>query len=161
VIDEAGFAAPDRIAKKYGAWPWIGLITSPGELFLGGVGLVVLLTMFLLYYHPARPGPPVRARWWQGTPGSLLLGAVLILPLSLPFRQSESRARRVRLLYEFGFGWAALVLAGLLLTGLDDRISAGVFGLLMTGLVFGWLGGRGLIAPPGFGAPEPPDPGGD
>lgn len=154
VIDEGGFAAPDRIAKQYGAWPWIGLVKTPGGLFLGGVTLVVLLAFYLLYYHPARPGPPVPARWWQSKLGSLLLGAVLILPFTLPFRRSESPARRIRLLYEFGFGWTAVILGGLLLAGFNDRTSAGVFGLLMAGMLLGWLGGRGLLAPPGFGGPD-------
>jgi hypothetical protein len=157
VIDEDGFAAPDRIAKQYGAWPWIGLVTTSGHLFLGGVTLVVLLTIYLLYYHPARPGPPVPARWWQSPLGSLLLGVTLVLPFTLPFRRKESPARRVRLLYEFGLGWASVILGALLLAGLTDRTSAGVFGLLFAGLLLGWLGGRGWLAPDGFGAPDRDD----
>ena len=156
VIDADGFKAPDRIAKQYGAWPWIGVVKSPGELALGGVCLAVLLALYFRYYGRVRPGPPSPARWWQSTAGSAVLGLSGVLVLTLPFRRSESPARRLRLLYQYALGFVTVVLLfTILAAGISDRISTGILSLLGAGLIFGWLGGRTLLAPPGFGALVP------
>jgi transitional endoplasmic reticulum ATPase len=154
VIDGEGFKASNRIAKQYGAWPWIGVVKSPGELVLGGAALIVLLALYFSYYRRARPGPPDPARWWQTQIASVLLGVVLVLPFTLPFRRGESRARRIRLLYLFGFGWITVVLSILLVAEGGDRLSTSIVGLLLAGLLLGWLGGRFLLATPGFGATD-------
>jgi SpoVK/Ycf46/Vps4 family AAA+-type ATPase len=154
VIDADGFKAPDRIAKQYGAWPWIGLVKSSGELYLGGFTLAVMLALYFQYYRRARPGPPNPARWWQTSRGSFLLaltGPLLLTPL---FRRVQSRPRRLRLLYQWAFGLITMILFGLLVAGISDRMSAVVLLLLLSGSAFGWLGGRLLLAPPDFGAPE-------
>jgi SpoVK/Ycf46/Vps4 family AAA+-type ATPase len=154
VVDDKGLEAPDRIAKQYGAWPWIGLVKSPTELVLGAAALIALFVLYFSYYRRNRPGAPYPGRWWQTSVAALALGLVLVLPLTLPFRRGESRERRMRLLYEFGFGLVTLVLVTFFFMGFGDLISSAVIGLLIAGTLFGWVGGRLLLAPNGFGSPD-------
>jgi SpoVK/Ycf46/Vps4 family AAA+-type ATPase len=154
VVDSDGIRAPDRIIKDNGAWRWIGTVKTPTELVLGGCALAALLALYFAYYRRLRPGPPVPARWYQTSPVQGVLGVVGLLPLTLPFRRRESRARRIRLLYEFGFGWATGLVIALLITGGTDRLALVTIGLLAAGIGFGWAGGRALLKPEGFGAAD-------
>jgi SpoVK/Ycf46/Vps4 family AAA+-type ATPase len=154
VVDDQGIRAPNRVIKDAGAWRWIGTVKTPTELVLGGCALAVMLTLYFIYYRRARPGPPVPAKWWQGTAGNAALGTVLVLPFTLPFRRGESRGRRLRLLFLYVFGLSATVVTALFITSLDDWLSALTTGWLLAGLVLGWVGGRALLRPPGFGAPD-------
>ncbi|HEX5493849.1 MAG TPA: hypothetical protein VFX70_04655, partial [Mycobacteriales bacterium] len=154
VVDGQGIRAPDEVIKKAGAWRWIGTVKTPAELVLGGVALTALLTLYFLYHRRARPGAPVPARWWQGPIGNAVLGVLLVLPLTLPFRRGESRARRIRLLFLFVFGTSGTVLVAFLQNGWPDRLSSVTLGWLLAGMVFGWLGGGALLRPAGFGRPD-------
>jgi SpoVK/Ycf46/Vps4 family AAA+-type ATPase len=153
-IDADGVTAPASVVKRLGAWPYIGLVKSVTDLVAGGGALAVLLAMYLLYYRRERPGAPVRARWWQTPTANGVLGVLGVLPLTLPFRRGESRARRVRLLYRFVFGWTVAITVSMLLSTLGDRTGAVVLGLICVAELFGWLGGRALLRPAGFGAPD-------
>lgn len=154
VVDEAGVRAPDRVIKDAGAWRWIGTVKTRSELVLGGLGLAALLAMYFAYYRRVRPGPPVPATWWQSSAACGFLGALGVLLFTLPFRRGESRARRVRLVFQFFLGWSAFILVIFLLGSLRDRLSAGVLGMLTAGILFGWLGGIRLLRPAGWGAPD-------
>ena len=154
VVDADGIRAPNQVIKDAGAWRWIGTVKTPTELVLGGCALAALLALYFAYYRRPRPGPPVPARWYQTSPVQGVLGAVGLLPFTLPFRRAESRARRIRLLYEFGFGWATALVVVLLITGGSDRLSLVTLGLLAAGIGFGWLGGTALLRPEGFGAAD-------
>ena len=154
VIDAQGIAAPTSVVKAAGAWRWIGYVKTPTELVLAGAALVVFLLLHFRYYRRARPGPPVPARWWQTQLASLVLGVFSVLPLTLPFRRRESRARRVRLFFQWVFGLAAVAEVSFLIAGAGDLITTGTLGVMVAGLAWGWLGGRTLLAPAGFGAPD-------
>lgn len=155
-IDANGLRAPDSVIKRLGAWPSVGLVTSVTDLTMGGVTLTVLLALYLFYYRRARPGPPAPARWWQTPTANALLGTTGLLPFTLPFRGNETRARRIRLLYRFGFGWAAAITCSLLLDTLNDRTGETMLGLIGTGQLLGWFGGQALLRPAGFGSPDQP-----
>ena len=154
VVDAAGAAASASVAKAGGAWRWIGTVKTPLEVGLGGAALVVVLALYFLYYRRHRPGAPNPARWWQTPAVCGLAGVLQILPFTLPFRRRESGARRVRLLFEFGFGWIAFLTVILFFMAVGDRLGATVLGHLVVAVLFGWLGGTFLLRPPGFGAPD-------
>lgn len=154
VVDEDGIRASDRVIKDNGAWRWIGTVKTATELVLGGCALAALLALYFAYYRRPRPGAPVPPRWYQTAPVQGVLGVVGLLPFTLPFRRRESGARRIRLLFQFGFGWATTIVLALLITGGGDRLSLATIGLLAAGIAFGWVGGRALLKPPGFGAPD-------
>ena len=154
VVDARGHVAPDAIAKEGGAWRWIGLVKTPLEVGLGGAALVVILLLYFLYYRRARPGAPRPATWWQLPAVCGLFGVLQILPFTLPFRRSESRGRRLRLLFEFAFGWITFWAAYFALRGTGDRLSGTVGWYLAAATLFGFLGGLFLLRPPGFGAPD-------
>jgi transitional endoplasmic reticulum ATPase len=159
VVDRSGLRAPDRVAKDLGAWRWIGTVKTPTELVLGGLALAALLALHFAYARRPRPGPPVPARWWQTGVASGVLGALGLLPLTLPFRRRESRARRMRLFYLFVLGWSAFLVVVFLADSRGDRLTLGTLGMLLAGILFGWLGGRALLRPPGWGRPDSVAPG--
>jgi SpoVK/Ycf46/Vps4 family AAA+-type ATPase len=156
VVDAGGMKAPDLVTKRLGAWPYIGLIKTVTDLVLAGFALAVVLVLYYAYYRRARPGPPVPARWWQTAATSGVLGTVGLLPLTLPFRRGESRARRVRLLFRCGFGWTAALTVVFLLNSFGDRMGTITLLLLGAGQVFGWQAGRALLRPATFGLPDVP-----
>ncbi|MBK8074805.1 MAG: AAA family ATPase [Kineosporiaceae bacterium] len=154
VVDGTGLKAPERVAKDLGAWRSIGLVKSTGEIIFGGAAVAGLLVMSWLYSRRPRPGPPVPTRWWQRRVTDGLLGTIGVLPLTLPFRRSESRSRRVGLFFRFVLGWSTVVVLSLFtLTG-GDRLSQVTVGFLAAALIVGWLATRALVRAPGFGAPD-------
>jgi hypothetical protein len=58
--------------------------------------------------------------------------------------------------YLFGLGFANVVVGIMLIVSFGDRLSTATLGQLSAGLIFGQLGGRRLLAAPGFGAPAAP-----
>ncbi|MHA3701545.1 AAA family ATPase [Jatrophihabitans sp. YIM 134969] len=154
VVDARGRVASDAVAKAGGAWRWIGLVKTPLELGLGGAAVVVVLVLYFLYYRRPRPGAPQPARWWQTPAVNGVLGVLQVLPFTLPFRRGESGARRLRLLFEFGFGWFAFWASYFAIRGTGDRLSAVVGWYYAAAVLFGFLGGLILLRPPGFGTPD-------
>ncbi len=63
VIDGQGVRTlSSHILEVGGAWPWLGSVTSPLPLLLGGAGIAALIAFGFVYYRQLRPGPPVRRR---------------------------------------------------------------------------------------------------
>jgi transitional endoplasmic reticulum ATPase len=124
VIDDHG-ARDDAIARRAGAWRWVGLVNSPVELVLGGFGLAAVLGLYALYH-------------------------------------SRTRRRRVTLAYRVVLTAVDLIVVFLFaFSSSGDLTSNVVIGLLVAGILFGWLGGRALLRPrpaPGDRLPEPGAP---
>jgi SpoVK/Ycf46/Vps4 family AAA+-type ATPase len=154
VVDQYGIRASDHIIKAEGAWRWIGTIKTPTELVLGEIAIIVVLGMYFLYYRRPRPGPPRPPRWWESQLASAILGVLGLLPLTLPFRRRETRGRRLRLLFQWLFGFVAFLFVIFLIAGISDRTTAVALGLIVLSMAFGWLGGQRLLRPADWGLPD-------
>ncbi len=53
------------VIKEGGAWRWIGLVKTPGELWLGAAAVFSICAYGFAYYFTARPGPPSTPNRWQ------------------------------------------------------------------------------------------------
>jgi transitional endoplasmic reticulum ATPase len=146
------------LLKRAGIWPWVGLVKTTGELVLGGIGLAAILLLGWRYYAVPRPGPPAANQpWWTTRPVLVLLALVPLAGwAALAVWPGLSRARRSRVLLQTLWGWAIGLLASLsiLLTSYPDAWGLAVVGLLWVGTALALVGGRRLVAPAGFGAPE-------
>ena len=147
------------LLKHSGAWRWIGAVKTIPELVLGFLGLIGILGMYLLYYRRPRPGlnPEPGQRWWQGRGGDVGFG--FLPPFSwliiwiLPGRSS---ARKLRLSFMYAFAYIPLLIFGPFsaVTNYPDPLSAIVVSLLSLAVLWGWLGGRALLRPEGWGYPD-------
>ncbi|HEX6513934.1 MAG TPA: ATP-binding protein, partial [Nocardioidaceae bacterium] len=152
VIDADGARAPTSVVKEGGAWRWIGLIKTPGEILLGGVGLGMLGGLYFLYYRRDRPAAPRDPRWWQTRGAQVLFSLpVLVQPISLVFRRRESGPRRLRLFLEWLIGTLLFFTFVVMLDGNQDDLSITVTVFLALGVAAGWGLGRLLVAPRQFG----------
>lgn len=156
VIDGDGQSAPVAVIKKGGAWPWEGLVKSYLDIFLGGVAMIAFPTFCWLHYRRARPGPPVPTRWWQLPIVNAVLGVTcLLLPLALLLPRRESLARRMRIFFNFSFGWIAFIAGCMLIASIADSwLSFAACSLNVVALAFGYVGGRRLLAPPTWNHPD-------
>ena len=156
VLDGDGVAVGDvRTLKVGGAWPYIGTVKTTGELVAGGIGLAALLGLAWLYYRRARPGAPRGG--WAAKPA--LVGLLMAVPCigwivlaALP----QSPPRRARLVMQTALVWFGVVIGFLLMDAVITGDPWGVPVLALMGAGQGWavVGGRRLLAAPGFGLPE-------
>jgi hypothetical protein len=55
VVDERGTEVHDsQLIKRLGAWRWIGLVKTPGDLAVGGIAVLLSSMFWYLYYRPRR-----------------------------------------------------------------------------------------------------------
>lgn len=151
VIDADGGAAPTSVIKEGGAWRWIGLIKTPTEVLLGGVGVVTLGFLYFLYYRRDRPAAPREPRWWQTSGAQVLLGLLLVQPITLLARRRESTGRRLRLFMQWVMGFTLAIMFIVFLDSRRDALGNTVTAFLAIAVAAGWGLGRLLVAPVGFG----------
>ena len=147
------------LIKAGGAWPYVGLVKSTGELVLGGMGLALLFAVFFLYYRRLRPGAPTTGvRAWQSS-GAMVAMAVVascVGWIALAVLPGVSRARKIRAALQ-AFLVTAVVVLGylwLLYTTYPDLWGGAVLGLITGGYLYALLAGRRWLRPLGFGLPE-------
>jgi transitional endoplasmic reticulum ATPase len=158
VLDEEGILVRDvGVLKAGGAWRWIGLVKTPGELATGGVTLMAFLWLYHRYYSRRRPGPPPSPVPWAGRAADI---AYLLVPivgwLAVFLAPGRSRERMVRVAWLGMFAWAAFIVLVLAIVASDypDLLSFFVLVMLVAGLGYGWLAGVSWIRVPGFGYPD-------
>ncbi len=147
------------LLKRSGAWRWIGAVKTKTEVVLGFLGLVGILGMYLLYYRRPRPGPRSEPglRWWQGRAADVGVGMILFFSwLIIWILPGRSRARKLRLTFMYGFALIPFFIIGPFSAVADypDALSVVVVGLLGLAALWGWLGGRALLRPEGWGYPD-------
>jgi len=147
------------LLKRSGAWRWIGAVKTRTEIVLGFLGLVGILGMYFLYYRRPRPGlrsEPER-QWWQGRVSDIGIGMIPFVSwLIIWILPGRSRARKLRLSFMYGFAYIPFFIIGSFsaVTDYPDALSAVVVGLLGLAVLWGWLGGRALLRPEGWGYPD-------
>ena len=152
VIDADGGRAPISVIKEGGAWRWIGLIKTPSELLLGGVGVLAFGVLYFIYYRRDRPGPPREPRWWQTSRAQVVFCLLVVVqPISLFFRRGESPGRRLRLFMQWLIALTLVVVFSLMIDGRRDALGNTVAVFLALAAVTGWGLGWLLVAPPRFG----------
>lgn len=146
------------VIKRGGAWPWVGVVKSGSELFLGGIGVSALSFLFFTYYRRRRPGQPTDRRWWQSQGFLLTLGTALPVAgwLVMSVLPGVSPARKQRAVLQ-----SIVILAGVFLGVLwilwadyPDVWGLATLGLLTLSYLHGMIGGRRWLRPEGFGLPE-------
>lgn len=145
-----------------GAWPFVGLVKSTGDLIFGGLALVCLLGTPFLYYRRRRPGAPavVGLRFWQSGAGMVTM--VVVVPflgwIALAVLPRVSPARKIRAAFQAFFVTAGLVLAVLWMIYAEypEPWGATVLGLVTGGFAIGMVTAHRLLRPEGFGWPEEP-----
>lgn len=162
VGDGSGVKVRDpRLLQRSGAWRWIGLVKTPGEVVLGLAGLAAIAGTFFVYWRRPRPGPPPEGPWWARRPGDVLFGVtapVIVGAVLLAWLPGRSRARKVRVALQTVIGLGALFLffAFVSWTEAPDVVGGAVLTLLAATVGFGWLGGRAWLRPAGWGVPDVP-----
>ena len=149
------------LLKRSGAWRWIGAVKTKTEIVLGSLGLIGILCMYLLYYRRPKPGPPSEPvrQWWKGRVGDVVVGIIIFLSwLIIWILPGRSRARKLRLSFMYGFAYIPFFIIGPFSAVADypDALGVTVVGLLGLGVLWGWLGGRSLLRPSGWGYPDQP-----
>ncbi len=137
-VDDAG------LIQASGAWRWIGLVKTPGEVIAGG--LAVLGALFVYWRYWRQPRPVGRPAW-----RSLLLAFLAAVPcLGWVLGTVLVSERGTRLRYVFQLAIAAAWLGWFVMTttwlGLPkDGLGGFVVGLTTVTLLWGWLGGRTFV----------------
>lgn len=145
VLDAQGRQVRDvDLLQASGAWRWIGLVKSPGEVVGGGFAMLAVLFVWWRYWRQP-PSPPDRPVWRQ-----VLLVVLSLLPClgwAIGFAVAEP-GQRVRFMFQtavrwfwIGFGMAVIAWLGAAVDGFGGM----VVGLLLAALLWGWLGGRQFI----------------
>lgn len=172
VLDDQGRHVGEvNLLQASGAWRWIGLVKSPGEVVAGGFAMLAVLFVWWRYWRQPPPSPD-RPAWRR-----ILLGVLSLLPClgwGVGFAVAEP-GQRVRFMFQtavrwfwIGFGIALVAWLGAAVDGFGGM----VVGLLLAALLWGWLGGRQLIPrgvavagqygggyrPPGQGYYQPGNP---
>lgn len=162
VVDANGQDITDStILKRVGAWRWIGLVKTAGDIVAGGLEVVGALAFWLVYYRRPRRGAPRNGPWWQNGRVLGVLAAIPVLGWIILARLPRVGAdRKVRAFFQAAAGWAVFFFFASLGVPMD-ALSGFVISMVIGSFVFGIVGGRLLIAPPGFGSPsdvagEPP-----
>ena len=155
IIDARGIEVrDDELIKDAGAWRWIGGVKTPGDIVVGAVGVVGVLGFWFLYYRRARPGPPPNPKPWQRSGFLIVMAAIAVIGWAvLWFLRDVSRARKVRAFLQASVVWA-LFWSMAIFAPPPDELTGFVTILLGVAFAFGVLGGRFLVAPPEFGAPD-------
>jgi transitional endoplasmic reticulum ATPase len=148
------------ILKAGGAWPWAGVIKSGQDLAFGGIGVATVLFFGWLYYYRSRPGAPLGERWYRQHWLLVFVSSTWIGLLALAFWPHVSRARKIRTVLEMFFIVGATIVVFPLLLGAtrQDTWAEAVGVVLVLTLFWSVVGGRKLLAPVGFGAPEATTP---
>jgi transitional endoplasmic reticulum ATPase len=158
VVDGDGRQVKDvALIKRAGAWRWIGLVKTPLDLMLGGFGVLAVLVMYWAYYWRVRPGQPSSAISKERSAALFGYAVFPVIGWSILARMKNvSRDRKTRAAMQAAILVVGIVVVSIWITAFDlpDTWSLTVTGLLLLTLVYGWLGGRLLLAPEGFGLPE-------
>jgi DNA-binding CsgD family transcriptional regulator len=175
VVDQYGHLVTDVGAvKRGGAWPWLGMLNSPGDLLWGTVGIATLLVLLGVVYERERPLPAAADEpVWTRPPLLWLLLAVPVAGwLTLLALPGSTAARRWWLLRRVSLVALGIVAAFPAIL-LEWRVDApGVAAALapIAAFAYGVAAGRRwlapgaaaepattMIAPPPPAPPRPPD----
>lgn len=162
VVDGSGVRVRDpQLLQRSGAWRWIGLVKTPGEVALGLAGLAAIAGTFFVYWRRPRPGPPPEGPWWARRPGDVLFGVtapVIVGAVLLAWLPGRTRARKVRVALQtvIGLGALFLFIAFTTWTEAPDVLGGTVLSMLAATVGAGWLAGRAWLRPTGWGMPDVP-----
>jgi hypothetical protein len=165
VVDaDRGLIVDDELVlKRGGAWPWVRTYTTRADLLVHGGVLAIVLLLGWAYYRLPRPGLPYDGRPWWCHEALLYpaapLGVVPLAGLRLIYLLTPWRLRhdfKIRLAYQGAlgtvYGWNALMI-WTAPPGDTWQLVLGAAGVAVS--LWALMAGRRLIAPPGFGAPDP------
>ncbi|MFN2556411.1 MAG: AAA family ATPase [Nitriliruptorales bacterium] len=162
VVDGSGVRVRDPgLLQWSGAWEWVGLVKTRGEVALGLAGLAAIAGTFFVYWRRPRPGPPLEGPWWARRPGDVLLGVttpVIVGAVLLTWLPGRSRARKARVALQtvIGFGAFFLFVAFVWWREAPDVLGGAVLSLLAAVVTVGWLCGRAWLRPAEWGLPDVP-----
>jgi transitional endoplasmic reticulum ATPase len=143
------------LIKRSGAWRWIGLVKTAGDLVYAAGAVVGGFVVARVYYRIARPGAPKGTSGWRRGRGLVALAVFPVVGWFVLVRLKRvTRARKVRAVFQASFGWTVFVLGALNLGEPADALSVVVVTFVVLGFVVALGAGRFLLAPAGFGLPE-------